>query len=62
MFKPFQGRNVSTRRVLLFYMELGEVMVVQDCQESLSTKLEHIFVSFELEHAVPQGRGVCPSH
>ena len=36
-------------------------MVVQDRKEPLSAKLEHIFVPFELEHAVSQGLGVCPS-
>ena len=42
-------------------MELGEVMIVQDCEELLATKLKHILVTFELEHAAPQGLRVYPS-
>ena len=54
-------RGVQARRVSLFDMKLGEVMVMQNRKELFSTKLEHIFVSFKLEHAVPQGLGVCSS-
>ena len=60
MFKPFKKEDAQARRVSLFDMELGEVMVMQDCKELLSAKLEHIFVPFELKHVVPQGLGVCP--
>ena len=60
MFEPFKVRDAQARKVLLFDMELGEVMVVQNRKELLSTKLEHIFVPFELEHAAPQSLGVCP--
>ena len=42
-------------------MELGEVMAVQDCEELLATNLEHILVTFKLEHAAPQGLGVYHS-
>jgi len=52
---------VQARRVSLFDVEFGEVVVVQDRKEPLSAKLEHIFVTFELEHAVSQGLGVFDS-
>ena len=53
--------NVQARRVSRFDMELGEVMVVQDCEKLLATKLKHIFVTFQPEHAVLQGLRVYPS-
>jgi len=43
----------QARSVSLFDMELGKVVVVQDCKELLATKLKHIFVTIELEHAAP---------
>lgn len=61
MFEPIKRRTCKPGGSSLFDMEFGEVMVVQDRKESLSAKLEHIFVPFELEHAVSQGLGVCPS-
>jgi len=53
--------DAQVRRVSLFDMELGEVMVVQDCEELLATEFKHILVTFELEHAAPQCLRVYPS-
>lgn len=35
-------------------------MVVQDCEELFSAKLEHISVPFEFEHTAPQGLRIFP--
>lgn len=55
----FEPRMCKPGGVSLFDMELGEVMVVHDREELLAAKLKHIFVPFKLEHAAPQGLGVC---
>jgi len=60
-FKQVQGTDAQAMRVSLFDMELGEMMVVQDREELLPTKLKHIFVPFELKHAAPQGLRVYHS-
>lgn len=49
--KHFNGEVCKSGRSSLFDMEFGEVMIMQDSKELLPAKLEHISVSFELEHA-----------
>lgn len=57
----FKERMYKSGGSSLFDMELREVMVVQNSKEPLPTKLKHILVPFELEHAAPQGFRVCSS-
>lgn len=45
----------------LFDVQPREVIVMQDCKELLSAKLEHVPVTLEFEHIVSQGLGVCLS-